>query len=72
MKLMMEWFVNFLYDESLKLTNICKNIAVIDKKIKASVGDSVNKTSDITVINKYRELPVRKVDIDVTFTHSGN
>ena len=64
--------VNFLYDESLKLTNICKNIAVIDKKIKASVGDSVNKTSDITVINKYRELPVRKVDIDVTFTHSGN
>lgn len=64
--------VNFLYDESLKLTNICKNIAVIDKKIKASVGDSVNKTSDITVINKYRELPDRKVDIDVTFTHSGN
>lgn len=64
--------VNFLYNESLKLTNICKNIAVIDKKIKASVGDSVNKTSDITVINKYRELPVRKVDIDVTFTHSGN
>ena len=64
--------VNFLYDESLKLTSVCKNIAVIDKKIKASVGDSVNKTSDITVINKYRELPVRKVDIDVTFTHSGN
>ena len=64
--------VNFLYDESLKLTNVCKNIAVIDKKIKASVGDSVNKTSDITVINKYRELPDRKVDIDVTFTHSGN
>lgn len=64
--------VNFLYDESLKLTNVCKNIAVIDKKIKASVGDSVNKTSDIIVINKYRELPVRKVDIDVTFTHSGN
>lgn len=64
--------VNFLYDESLKLTNVCKNIAVIDKKIKASVGDSVNKTSDITVINKYRELPVRKVDIDMTFTHSGN
>ena len=64
--------VNFLYDESLKLTNVCKNIAVIDRKIKASVGDSVNKTSDITVINKYRELPVRKVDIDVTFTHSGN
>lgn len=64
--------VNFLYDESLKLTNVCKNIAVIDKKIKASVGDSVNKTSDITIINKYRELPVRKVDIDVTFTHSGN
>lgn len=64
--------VNFLYDESLKLTNVCKSIAVIDKKIKASVGDSVNKTSDITVINKYRELPVRKVDIDVTFTHSGN
>ncbi len=44
-----------------------KNSAVIDNKIKASVGDSVNKTSDITVINKYRELPVRKVDIDVTF-----
>lgn len=64
--------VNFLYDESLKLTNVCKNIAVIDKKIKASVGDFVNKTSDITIINKYRELPVRKVDIDVTFTHSGN
>lgn len=64
--------VNFLYDESLKLTNVCKNIAVIDKKIKASVGDSVNKTSDITVINKYRELPVRKVDIDMTFTHSEN
>ena len=64
--------VNFLYDESLKLTSVCKNIAVIDNKIKASVGDSVNKTSDITVINKYRELPVRKVDIDVTFTHSGN
>ena len=64
--------VNFLYDESLKLTNVCKNIAVIDKKIKSSVGDSVNKTSDIIVINKYRELPVRKVDIDVTFTHSGN
>ena len=64
--------VNFLYDESLKLTNVCKNIAVIDKKIKASVGDSVNKTSDITVINKYRELSDRKVDIDVTFTHSGN
>lgn len=64
--------VNFLYDESLKLTNVCKNIAVIDKKIKASVGDSVNKTSDIIVINKYRELPVRKVDIDVTFTHSEN
>lgn len=64
--------VNFLYDESLKLTNVCKSIAVIDKKIKASVGDTVNKTSDITVINKYRELPVRKVDIDVTFTHSGN
>lgn len=64
--------VNFLYDESLKLTNACKNIAVIDKKIKASVGDSVNKTSDITVINKYRELPVRKVDIDMTFTHNEN
>ena len=64
--------VNFLYDESLKLTSVCKNTAVIDNKIKASVGDSVNKTSDITVINKYRELPVRKVDIDVTFTHSGN
>lgn len=64
--------VNFLYDESLKLTNVCKNIAVIDKKIKARVGDSVNKTSDITVINKYRELPVRKVDIDVTFTHNEN
>lgn len=64
--------VNFLYDESLKLTSVCKNSAVIDNKIKASVGDSVNKTSDITVINKYRELPVRKVDIDVTFTHSGN
>ncbi len=64
--------VNFLYDESLKLTSVCKNIAVIDNKIKASVGDSVNKTSDITVINKYRELPVRKVDIDVMFTHSEN
>lgn len=64
--------VNFLYDESLKLTSVCKNIAVIDKKIKASVGDTVNKTSDITVINKYRELPVRKVDIDVTFTHNEN
>lgn len=64
--------VNFLYDESLKLTNVCKNIAVIDKKIKASVGDTVNKTSDITVINKYRELPVRKVDIDVTFTYNEN
>ena len=64
--------VNFLYDESLKLTSVCKNIAVIDNKIKASVGDSVNKTSDITVINKYRELPVRKVDIDVTFTHNEN
>ena len=64
--------VNFLYDESLKLTSVCKNIAVIDNKIKASVGDSVNKTSDIMVINKYRELPVRKVDIDVTFTHNEN
>lgn len=64
--------VNFLYDESLKLTNVCKNIAVIDKKIKASVGDFVNKTSDITVINKYREYPDRKVDIDVTFTHNEN
>lgn len=64
--------VNFLYDESLKLTSVCKNTAVIDNKIKASVGDSVNKTSDITVINKYRELSVRKVDIDVTFTHSEN
>lgn len=64
--------VNFLYDESLKLTSVCKNSAVIDNKIKASVGDSVNKTSDITVINKYRELPVRKVDIDVTFTHNEN
>lgn len=64
--------VNFLYDESLKLTSVCKNTAVIDNKIKASVGDSVNKTSDIMVINKYRELPVRKVDIDVTFTHSEN
>lgn len=64
--------VNFLYDESLKLTSVCKNSAVIDNKIKASVGDSVNKTSDITVINKYRELPVRKVDIDVMFTHSEN
>lgn len=64
--------VNFLYDESLKLTSVCKNSAVIDNKIKASVGDSVNKTSDITIINKYRELPVRKVDIDVMFTHSGN
>ena len=64
--------VNFLYDESLKLTSVCKNIAVIDNKIKASVGDSVNKTSDITIINKYRELPVRKVDIDVTFTHNEN
>ena len=64
--------VNFLYDESLKLTNVCKNIAVIDKKIKASVGDTVNKTSDITVINKYREYPDRKVDIDVTFTHNEN
>lgn len=64
--------VNFLYDESLKLTSVCKNIAVIDNKIKASVGDSVNKTSDITVINKYRELPDRKVDIDVTFTHNEN
>lgn len=64
--------VNFLYDESLKLTNVCKNIAVIDNKIKASVGDSVNKTSDITIINKYRELPVRKVDIDVMFTHNEN
>lgn len=64
--------VNFLYDESLKLTSVCKNTAVIDNKIKASVGDSVNKTSDITVINKYRELPVRKVDIDVTFTHNEN
>lgn len=64
--------VNFLYDESLKLTSVCKNSAVIDNKIKASVGDSVNKTSDITVVNKYRELPVRKVDIDVTFTHSEN
>lgn len=64
--------VNFLYDESLKLTSVCKNTAVIDNKIKASVGYSVNKTSDITVINKYRELPVRKVDIDVTFTHSEN
>lgn len=64
--------VNFLYDESLKLTSVCKNSAVIDNKIKASFGDSVNKTSDITVINKYRELPVRKVDIDVTFTHNEN
>lgn len=64
--------VNFLYDESLKLTSVCKNIAVIDNKIKASVGDSVNNTSDITVINKYRELPDRKVDIDVTFTHNEN
>ncbi len=64
--------VNFLYNESLKLTNVCKNIAVIDKKISASVGDTVNKTSDISVINKYRELPVRKVDIDVTFTHNEN
>lgn len=64
--------VNFLYDESLKLTSVCKNSAVIDNKIKASVGDSVNKTSDITIINKYRELPVRKVDIDVMFTHNGN
>lgn len=64
--------VNFLYDESLKLTSVCKNSAVIDNKIKASVGDSVNKTSDITVINKYRELPVRKVDIDVMFTHNEN
>ena len=64
--------VNFLYDESLKLTSVCKNSAVIDNKIKASVGDSVNKTSDITIINKYRELPVRKVDIDVMFTHNEN
>lgn len=64
--------VNFLYDESLKLTSVCKNIAVIDNKIKASVGDSVNKTSDIMVINKYRELPDRKIDIDVTFTHNEN
>lgn len=64
--------VNFLFDESLKLTSVCKNTAVIDNKIKASVGDTVNKTSDITVINKYRELPVRKVDIDVTFTHNEN
>lgn len=64
--------VNFLYDESLKLTNVCKNIAVIDKKIKASVGDTVNKTSDITVNNKYREYPDRKVDIDLTFTHNEN
>lgn len=64
--------VNFLYDESLKLTNVCKNIAIIDKKISANVGDTVNKTSDISVINKYRELPVRKVDIDVTFTHNEN
>ena len=64
--------VNFLYDESLKLTSVCKNSAVIDNKIKASVGDSVNKTSDITIINKYIELPVRKVDIDVMFTHNEN
>lgn len=64
--------VNFLYDESLKLTSVCKNSAVIDNKIKASVGDTVNKTSDITVINKYREYPDRKVDIDVTFTHNEN
>lgn len=64
--------VNFLYDESLKLTNVCKNVAVIDKKIKANVGDSVNKTSDIAVINKYRESLVRKVDIDVTFTYKEN
>lgn len=59
--------VNFLYNEKLDLVNISKGVAIIDNKIKARVGDTVNKTSDVNVINKYGKLDELKIDIDVSF-----
>ena len=64
--------VNYLYDKKGKLVSSSNDIAIIDNKINASIGDSVYKTSDILLKKKYEILPNRKVDIDVFVKASLN
>ena len=60
---------NFIMDRRTNLINKGEKNQVIlfDNKFNVKVGDTVNKTQDVTLIDKYRNIDYKRVLIDIDF-----
>ena len=60
---------NFIMDRRTNLINKGEKnqVVLFDNKFRVKVGDTVNKTQDVLVIDKYRNIDYKKILIDVDF-----
>lgn len=60
---------NYIYDKQGKLVSGAKKgeIILLDKKCDASIDENVNKTLDINIVKKYRDLDDKKIEVDMNF-----
>lgn len=65
---------NYIYDKNENLINHANigDIVLLDNKYNIKNNMSVNKTIDIKVSNKYRNLPEKKIPINIAFKANIN
>lgn len=59
--------INFMYSKNTKLINKGNKgeVILVDNKFKVKLGDTVNKTLDTFIQDKYINVPNKKINIDV-------
>ncbi len=57
------FIVNYLYDEENQLTKTAHKICYVDNKIGLKTNDLVYKTQDYLLLQKLKNLPLRKIPV---------
>ena len=65
---------NYIYNKDTKLINSAKKgeVILLDRKFDAKVGENVNKTLDINIVKKYRDIEDKKIEISAHFVAKRN
>lgn len=66
--------LNYLFDNNDLLINShdAGSIVKVLNKCNATIGEIVNKTFDVKVAEKYRDIPQKRIEIDINFTSLKN
>ena len=59
------FIVNFLYDKNNKLVNTATDICYVDNKVDLKENDIICKTQDYNLIQELKNLPTRKIPIEI-------